>query len=176
MAEKITPEIEAMAGGTTSATAVGGMITKISAAKLATRSGCGVFIASGSEPDIVNRLLSGHGPGTFFVPSGIPLEAKNEVVIQAPSGTARTMAWPGGAPERSDVITFEIDSEDELGPTTLVLAANGSASLRAERVVVAAPSEWSARWLDSERGGAPGLLGTLDDGRVLWLADGAVLI
>ncbi|HYD84468.1 MAG TPA: glutamate 5-kinase, partial [Opitutus sp.] len=42
--ERITPEIEAMAGGTTSETAVGGMISKISAAKLATRSGCGVFI------------------------------------------------------------------------------------------------------------------------------------
>jgi glutamate 5-kinase len=42
--EKITPEIEAMAGGTTSETAVGGMVSKISAAKLATRAGCGVFI------------------------------------------------------------------------------------------------------------------------------------
>src|SRR5258708_29491326 len=41
--EKITPEIEAMAGGTTSETAVGGMVSKISAAKLATRAGCGVF-------------------------------------------------------------------------------------------------------------------------------------
>src|SRR3954470_19504320 len=37
--ERITPEIEAMAGGTTSETATGGMISKISAAKLATRSG-----------------------------------------------------------------------------------------------------------------------------------------
>jgi glutamate 5-kinase len=86
---KITPEIEAMAGGTTSATAVGGMITKISAAKLATRAGCGVFIASGSEPDIIPRLLSGHGPGTFFVPSGIPLEAKKRwlAFFQRPTGT-----------------------------------------------------------------------------------------
>ncbi len=96
--EKITPEIEAMAGGTTSATAVGGMITKISAAKLATRSGCGVFIASGSEPDIVNRLLSGHGPGTFFVPSGIPLEAKKRwlAYFQRPTGTihVNTLAVP----------------------------------------------------------------------------------
>ena len=46
--EKITPAIEAMAGGTTSETATGGMISKITAAKLATRAGCGVFIASGS--------------------------------------------------------------------------------------------------------------------------------
>ena len=87
--EKITPEIEAMAGGTTSETAVGGMVSKISAAKLATRSGCGVFIASGAEPDIVPRLLSGRGPGTFFVPSGLPLEAKKRwlAYFQRPAGT-----------------------------------------------------------------------------------------
>jgi len=87
--EKITAEIEAMAGGTTSETAVGGMVSKITAAKLATRAGCGVFIASGTEPDIVPRLLSGTGPGTFFVPSGLPLEAKKRwlAFFQRPTGT-----------------------------------------------------------------------------------------
>ncbi|MBP6506135.1 MAG: glutamate 5-kinase [Opitutaceae bacterium] len=86
---KITPEIEAMAGGTTSETATGGMISKISAAKLATRAGCGVFIASGAEPDILPRLLAGNGPGTFFVPSGLPLEAKKRwlAYFQRPTST-----------------------------------------------------------------------------------------
>jgi glutamate 5-kinase len=86
--ERITPEIEAMAGGTTSVTAVGGMVSKLSAARLATKAGCGVFIASGSEPDIVSRLLSGGGPGTFFVPSGLPLEAKKRwlAYYQRPTG------------------------------------------------------------------------------------------
>jgi glutamate 5-kinase len=92
--ERITPEIEAMAGGTTSETAVGGMISKISAARLATRSGCGVFIASGSEPRILSRLLGGHGPGTFFVPSGLPLEAKKRwlAYFQRPAGTVHVNA------------------------------------------------------------------------------------
>lgn len=87
--ERITGEIEAMAGGTTSETATGGMISKISAARLATKSGCGVFIASGAEPDIVQRLLAGDGPGTFFVPSGLPLEAKKRwlAFYQRPAGT-----------------------------------------------------------------------------------------
>jgi len=87
--ERITPEIEAMAGGTTSETAVGGMVSKISAARLATKSGCGVFIANGAEPDIVQRLLSGTGPGTFFVPSGLPLESRKSwlAYFQRPSGT-----------------------------------------------------------------------------------------
>ena len=87
--ERITPEIEAMAGGTTSETAVGGMVSKISAAKLATRAGCGVFIASGAEPEILAKLLGGRGPGTFFVPSGLPLDAKKRwlAYFQRPAGT-----------------------------------------------------------------------------------------
>lgn len=87
--ERITPEIEAMAGGTTSETATGGMISKISAAKLALKAGCGVFIASGAEPKILEKLFSGHGPGTFFVPSGLPMEAKKRwlAYFQRPAGT-----------------------------------------------------------------------------------------
>ncbi|MDE3084101.1 MAG: glutamate 5-kinase [Verrucomicrobiota bacterium] len=89
--EKITPEIEAMAGGTKSETAVGGMVSKIAAAKLATKSGCGVFIADGAEPGILEKLFSGRGTGTFFVPSGLPLEAKKRwlAYFQRPTGTLR---------------------------------------------------------------------------------------
>jgi len=87
--ERITPEIEAMAGGTTSETATGGMISKITAAKLATKAGCGVFIASGSEPEILARLFTGRSPGTFFVPSGLPMESKKRwlAYFQRPAGT-----------------------------------------------------------------------------------------
>jgi glutamate 5-kinase len=97
--EKITAEIEAMAGGTTSETATGGMISKISAAKLATKSGCGVFIASGAEPDILEKLFSGRGPGTFFVPSGLPLHAKKRWLawFQRPTGTLRINAGAAAA-------------------------------------------------------------------------------
>ncbi|HWZ94174.1 MAG TPA: glutamate 5-kinase [Opitutaceae bacterium] len=97
--EKITAEIEAMAGGTTSETATGGMISKISAAKLATKSGCGVFIASGAEPDILEKLFSGRGPGTFFVPSGLPLNAKKRWLAwyQRPAGTLHVNAGAAAA-------------------------------------------------------------------------------
>jgi glutamate 5-kinase len=93
--EKITPEVEAMAGGTTSETAVGGMVSKLTAARLATKSGCGVFIASGTEPDVIERLLAGTGPGTFFVPSGLPLEARKRwlAFFQKPSGTVLINAF-----------------------------------------------------------------------------------
>ncbi len=87
--DRISPDVERMAGGTESATAVGGMITKIEAARIANRSGCGVFIASGSEPDILSRLLRGEGPGTFFVPRGLPMEAKKRwlAFFEKPRGT-----------------------------------------------------------------------------------------
>jgi glutamate 5-kinase len=92
--EKITPEIEAMAGGTTSETSVGGMVSKISAARIATRAGCGVFIAGGAEPEIIPRLLAGNGPGSFFVPSGIPLDARKRwlAYFQRPAGTVQVNA------------------------------------------------------------------------------------
>lgn len=85
---KITPEIEAMAGGTTDVTATGGMISKISAAKVALRAGCGVFIASGAEPDILARLFAGDNPGTYFVPAGVPLESRKRWIAyyQRPVG------------------------------------------------------------------------------------------
>jgi len=47
---KITAEIEALAQGTKSQTAVGGMLTKIRAARLAQSSGCTVFVGDGSIP------------------------------------------------------------------------------------------------------------------------------
>jgi len=106
----------------------------------------------------------------------VPLEARIEVLIQSPNGAAHTMPWPGGGPERSDVLTFEIDAEDADGPTLLVLAAQGSASLRAERVVVTAPADWSLRWEDEAVEGAPASIGATRDGRRLWLIDKSVLV
>ncbi len=67
--EKIDQRITAMAGGTTSATAVGGMVTKLRAAGIATRFGCGVYIAGGAEENVLDRIFAGENPGTFFVPS-----------------------------------------------------------------------------------------------------------
>lgn len=71
---KITAEIEAMAQGTTHTTSVGGMISKLSAAKIAHRAGCGVIIGSGKDPDLFQKLLTGQSVGTFFLPSAEPVK------------------------------------------------------------------------------------------------------
>jgi glutamate 5-kinase len=67
--ETITPEIEAMASGTTSLTAVGGMTSKLQAAKMAARSGIPMVIAPGRQADVIQRVLNADELGTLFVPS-----------------------------------------------------------------------------------------------------------
>jgi glutamate 5-kinase len=81
--EKMTPEIEAMAQGTTHTTSVGGMISKLSAAKIAHRAGCGVTIGSGQDSELFNKLLAGESVGTYFAPSGEPIKShKRWIAIQ----------------------------------------------------------------------------------------------
>jgi glutamate 5-kinase len=65
--EQIDATIEDMAGGTTSATAVGGMKSKIEAAKIVVRSGIPLVIASGSDKTILEKILGGADDGTLFV-------------------------------------------------------------------------------------------------------------
>src|SRR5687767_5434906 len=67
--ESITPELEAMASGTTNTTAVGGMISKIQAAKMAARSGIPLVIAPGKDADVIQRVLNAEEVGTLFVPN-----------------------------------------------------------------------------------------------------------
>ncbi len=63
---EITPEIEEIAGTPGSAFAVGGMVTKIEAAKIARRAGCDVIIAAGREDKIIERIIEGEELGTLF--------------------------------------------------------------------------------------------------------------
>jgi len=82
---EITPEIEGMAEGTTSSTAVGGMATKIEAAKVATKSGCAVFIGSGETPGRLPQIIEGKAEGTFFAPAGLDLNQRKKWLAFFPS-------------------------------------------------------------------------------------------
>jgi glutamate 5-kinase len=70
--------LEAMAGGTGSALARGGMITKVLAAKRAARSGAHTVIASGHEPDVLLRLARGERIGTLLLAQTTPLAARKQ--------------------------------------------------------------------------------------------------
>jgi glutamate 5-kinase len=65
--EQIDGAIETMAGGTTSETAVGGMKSKIEAAKIVVRSGIPLVIAPGFKQDVLARILGGEDEGTLFI-------------------------------------------------------------------------------------------------------------
>lgn len=70
-------DIETMASPEGGLLGKGGMYTKVMAAKRAARSGTATFIASGREPQILPRLLSGEsGLGTLLIPDLEPLTAK----------------------------------------------------------------------------------------------------
>ena len=64
--ESITPEIEALAGDTNAATSIGGMRTKLEAARIACASGLPMAIANGNRPNIIEEVLEGRAPMTVF--------------------------------------------------------------------------------------------------------------
>lgn len=69
---EITPEIEAMAGGSAGRFGSGGMATKVGAAKIVTNYGIGMVIADGRMPDVivqaVRRPAGAGAPGSYFAP------------------------------------------------------------------------------------------------------------
>ncbi|HEX4929015.1 MAG TPA: glutamate 5-kinase [Burkholderiales bacterium] len=70
--------LEAMAGGSGSAIAKGGMLTKVQAARRAARSGAHTVIASGHEPDVLLRLARGERLGTLLRARTVPLAARKQ--------------------------------------------------------------------------------------------------
>ncbi len=68
--ERLDDAVFAMAGGSASTVGVGGMLTKIQAARVATQAGCAVVIADAGEPDALLKILAGRRLGTLFAPQG----------------------------------------------------------------------------------------------------------
>jgi glutamate 5-kinase len=71
-------KLEGMAGGAGSAFALGGMLTKVLAAKRAARSGAHTVIASGREVDVLLRLTAGEHIGTHLVAERPTLIARKQ--------------------------------------------------------------------------------------------------
>jgi glutamate 5-kinase len=72
------PIFEAMASGAGSHISLGGMLTKVLAAKRAARSGAHTVIASGREPDVLLRLAEGEHIGTHLVAERATLAARKQ--------------------------------------------------------------------------------------------------
>lgn len=79
--DKIDAEVERIASNTASRQGIGGMTTKIEAARLATCSGVNVIIADGREPDILVRISQGEDIGTFFPTQVNKMESKKRWML-----------------------------------------------------------------------------------------------
>jgi glutamate 5-kinase len=64
--ERVTPEIESAAAGSTSAFGRGGMTTKLEAAQAATRCGSTTVLCNGRKRDVLLRVAAGEPVGTIF--------------------------------------------------------------------------------------------------------------
>jgi len=90
--ERITPEIEAMAGAAGSELSRGGMQTKIEAGKIATAGGTHMIIASGQRDHPLRAIADG-GPCTWFLTPANPVTARKK--------------WIAGSLEPRGVLTID---------------------------------------------------------------------
>jgi len=127
---EITPEIEAMAGGAGSPAGTGGMMSKLEAAKIATRAGCRVILAPGTEPRPLERLAAG-GPATRFAARANPRRARKEWIAGslAAAGIVRIDEGAAGALRRGSSLlpagVVAIEGGFERGDAVLVRAPDG---------------------------------------------------
>lgn len=97
--DRITPEIEAMAGDAGSGLSKGGMITKLMAARMATTAGCSMAITEGLRDNPLKTLENG-APSTWFPATLSPRAARKRWIaamkpqgeITVDDGAARALA------------------------------------------------------------------------------------
>ena len=70
------PELNVMAGDSKGELGRGGMRTKLSAARIAARSGASTAIAFGKEPGVLERLAAGETLGTLLLPDAGSMSAR----------------------------------------------------------------------------------------------------
>lgn len=73
---RITPEIERLAFSSKTERGVGGMQSKLRAAKIATTAGEAVIIANGGEKDVLLKIMNGDQVGTLFLPERIRMTSR----------------------------------------------------------------------------------------------------
>ncbi len=98
------PALERMAGSAGSDIGRGGMLTKVIAAKRASRSGAHTVIVSGREPDVLVRLTSGEAIGTELAAVAMTLAARKQWIadhlqvkgrLELDAGAARALLREG---------------------------------------------------------------------------------
>ncbi len=155
---RLIPEVHAidervwrLAGGSASGLGTGGMVTKIEAADMATRSGTQVVIAAGAEPDVLLRLVSGEALGTRFLPVMSHIESRKRWILAEPprgeicvdDGGARTLMHQGQSLLAVGVTAAR--GQFQRGQTVRLLAPGG-------REIARGITNYDARDLEAIRG------------------------
>lgn len=89
LVEQVDETLQQLARGTRSETAVGGMTTKLEAARIVMRAGIPAVIANGRRHDVLDRILAGEEEGTLFAPRGPLLPGRKRWIafFHHPRGT-----------------------------------------------------------------------------------------
>ena len=128
--ETINDSVRALAGGSGTTVGTGGMMTKIEAAELATRSGTEVVIAPGNEPDSMLRIIRGETLGTRFPIQVTHVESRKRwILAEASRGAVKidegaVKALTHGGKSLLAVGVFEVIGDFERGATIQILAQN----------------------------------------------------
>ncbi|MBF0126968.1 MAG: glutamate 5-kinase [Magnetococcales bacterium] len=97
LVERVTAEVEAMAGGAGSLVGKGGMATKLKAARMAARSGCRMVLTSGFRENPISEVFSGQPVGTLFLGDENPLPARKRWIVNARVGRGELILDAGAA-------------------------------------------------------------------------------
>jgi glutamate 5-kinase len=97
--ERVDSEIEQLAGGPShpGTRGIGGMTTKVEAAKLATAGGATVAIIGGEEKDALLRLARGDEVGTLFPPQADRMESRKRWMLSRLAVRGRIVVDAGAA-------------------------------------------------------------------------------
>ena len=129
--ERISPEIEAMAGTAASGLSRGGMQTKIEAAKIATGAGTHMVIASGRVEHPLDAMAKG-GRCTWFLAAGNPVAARKKWIAGSlePKGTLVIDAGAVAALRRGNSLlpvgVVRVDGDFARGDAVVIRGLDGA--------------------------------------------------
>jgi len=129
--ERITPEIEAMAGAAPSVLSRGGMQTKVEAAKIVTTGGTHMVIRSGRIDHPLQAIASG-APTTWFLTPGNPVTSRKKWIAGSlePKGTLTIDAGAVAALRRGNSLlpvgVIRVDGQFARGDAVIVRGPDGA--------------------------------------------------
>jgi glutamate 5-kinase len=132
----IEREAAPVAGGSTSGVGSGGMASKVSSARIVTRTGVPAVVAPGREVDVLSRVLAGADLGTLFVPGSDVLSARKHWIAYGARPSGRLVIDDGAARALRDhgksllpAGIVGVEGEFDLGDTVSVIVGAGGVEL-----------------------------------------------